>query len=82
MTLDINLQGLSRDTLLIVAERACARLVAIANQLTTDEGDEGDTEEEFGLSCAEVVSMALDGMIADARSALDAIGKTIADERA
>lgn len=71
----INVMGRSRTDLLIIADRACSALVAIASQLTTDEGDKDDTEEEFGLSVAEVVEMAHDNMINAARAALDSILK-------
>ena len=71
----VNLIGLSRDNLLIIAERACSVLTIIANQVTTDEGDEQDTEDEFGLPASEIVEIAHDNMIAEARSALDRIVK-------
>ena len=77
----VNLVGLDRETLLIIAERACAALTGIANNLTSDEGDEDDTEEEFGLDIEEVIEMAHDNMIGTARRSLDSVIATIADAR-
>lgn len=47
----------------------------IATQLTTDEGDVEHTEEEFGLEISEIISMAHDNMITQARSALSAMSR-------
>lgn len=73
MSEPINLRGLPREALLIIAERACYRLACVANMLTTDEGDPKDTEEEFGISVQEVIEGAHDNMICDARATLDSI---------
>lgn len=75
MSRSIDVTGRSREELLVIAERACARLVAIANYATTDEGDEDATEEEFGLDSTEVVEMAHDNIINGARATLDSIIK-------
>lgn len=69
----INLIGIPRDDLLIIADRACSALAAIANHMTSDEGDRDDTEEEFGLDYDEVVEMAHDNLIVRARSTLNSI---------
>ena len=47
----------------------------IATQLTTDEGDVEHTEEEFGLEFSEIISMAHDNMILQARNALSAMSR-------
>ena len=82
MAVDIDLRELPRDTLLVLADRACMRLVSIANMLTSSEGDPDDTEEEFGLSVEEIVEGAHDNMILQARATLDSIATDIARARA
>lgn len=74
----IDPRGLNRETLLIIAERACARLTSIANMLTSDEGDDDATEDAFGLEASEVIEMAHDNMIVEARATLDSIAAQIA----
>lgn len=69
----IDVTGREPLDLLIIAERACASLCRIAGYLTTDEGDPDETEEEFGLSVEEIVSMAHDDLIRIARSTLNSI---------
>lgn len=64
----IDVMDRNRDELLNIAERACAALVRVANYVTTDEGDEEDTS-------AEIIGMAHDNMIADARNVLGRIAK-------
>lgn len=73
---------LNHGDLMLIAEKACAVLCGIANQLTTGEDDKDDTEEEFGLDMAEVVEMAHDNMIMSARTVLGAIGKHIEESAA
>ena len=75
MSRSIDVTGRSREELLVIAERACARLAAIANYASTDEGDEDETEKEFGLDASEVVEMAHDNIINSARVTLDSILK-------
>lgn len=75
MTKHINLIGRDRAQLLVIADRACSALAAIASQVTTDEGDQEATEEDIGLPMSEVVEMAHDEMIGRARATLDSIIK-------
>jgi hypothetical protein len=75
MNRSIDVTGRSREELLVIAERACARLVTIANYATTDEDDDDATEKEFGLDAGEVVEMAHDNIITSARATLDSILK-------
>ena len=49
----------------------------IAMHLTSDEGDDEETEQFFGLSIAEIIEMAHDEMILQARQAL---GMTVKHE--
>lgn len=69
----IDLMGRDRTALLVIADRACSALARIANNVTTDEGDVETTEDEIGLPASEVVEMAHDYMIEQARAALDSI---------
>lgn len=78
----VDLQGLPRDILLLIAERACVRLGNTANYTTTDEGDKEETEQEFGLEASEIVEMAHDNIIVQTRGTLDSIIAEIAAARA
>ena len=71
----ISLVGLSREDLLVIAERGCGTLRYFANQVTTDEGDCEKTEQEFGIDASEVVEMAHDNMILQSRAVLNKIMK-------
>ena len=71
----INLVGIPREDLLVIAERACAILCTIANNVTTDETDRKKTEDDFGLDASEVIEMAHDNMILHSRSVLSRIVK-------
>lgn len=60
----------TRDDLVLACEKMRAVLAFIAGHLTTDEGDEDATEEEFGLPSSEVIEMAHENMIEAARKIL------------
>lgn len=75
MVKNISLQGLSREDLLVIADRACCILAAFANNVTTDEGDRNQTEDDFGISAEEMIEMAHDDMIVRSRSVLSRIVK-------
>lgn len=47
----------------------------IAMQVTSAEGDEEATEDDFGIDAAEVVEMAHDNMILIARAAVERVNK-------
>ncbi len=79
---DINLTGLSRDALLLIAEKACWRLVCTANALTRDEGDDEATEEEFGLDVGEVIQMSHENLILSARATIDDVLEIVSKDRA
>lgn len=80
--LTIDLTGRSKEELLAIATSACATLCQIANYAQTDEGDEDDTEEEFGLSAKEIVCMAHDDMIQAARATLQKMNDLLRLKRA
>jgi len=60
----------AREELLIAVERMGAVLRSIGAQVTTEEGDRDATEEDIGLPVAEVIEMAHDSMIEQARAVL------------
>lgn len=72
-TTKIDVTGRSREELLIIAERACACLVGIANCADSEEANEGATDDEFGLWATEVALMERDDIIGRARRTLESI---------
>lgn len=74
-TITVDLRGLPREDLLVIADRACCVLCQYASMLTTDEGDRDETEAEFGLDASEIVEMAHDNFIIRSRDVISRIVK-------
>ena len=59
------------NDVILAIERMRSALALIAGQVTSDEGDTDATEDEFGLDVSEVIEMAHDNMIHQARATLN-----------